>query len=522
MTAATLVGVTVPAAPVDAQNAGWDDTTKRDAVLRSYDAEFGKPLPASGWTGDRASCNAGSTSQAYRDAIFARINWFRGMAGVPTGITENTSYSAKAQQSALMMSVSGKLSHTPDGSFGCFTASGASAASSSNLYLGKTGPDAITGYMYDPGAGNVSVGHRNWILHPTARQMGTGDIPNSDGKWASNDLWVFDNVFGSQPALREREGFVAWPPRGFVPSEVVFPRWSFSLRGANLASASVVMEKVGPDGSRTPIDTRIDFRNSTGGAPFAILVWQPNGIEPTAILDTTYRVTVNGAVVNGSTKSFSYDVTIIGEQPVNRISVDYTDFVNDAYTDFLGRNATPSESDYWNGALNGGMSRYDFVLALAGSEEWSAHIVDEMYIDTLGRPAEGAGKAYWVKQLRSGVPVAAIAGQFYGSPEYIANEGNSHEAWLRDLYTELLYRNPDGPGIGYWLSQVEIVGSTNVASTFYQSKESRLARVESLFVDLLDRAPDSAGHDFWAEVLLDGDDIALAANLAASDEYLNR
>lgn len=513
---ATLVAV--PAAPVAAANSGWADTQDRQEVIDRYRAEFAQPIPDPGWTGDRGSCRAGTTSQAYRDAIFSRINWFRGMAGVPVGITENATYSSKAQEAALMMSVSGRLSHNPDTSFGCYTANGDEAAGSSNLYLGRSGPEAITGYMRDPGANNRRVGHRNWILHPTAEQMGTGDIPSSGG-WESNALWVFDNIFDSQPALRESAGFVAWPPRGYVPGEVVFPRWSFSIRGANFTSAAVSMARVFPGGDTVPVNTTVEHRDSTGGAPFSIIVWNADGIETNPAQDVTYRVTVSG-VGGTSSSSYSYDVIVLGAAPAPNSSVDYSDYVASAYADFLGRNPTPTELAEWNARLNTGTSTYAFVLTLAESDEWSTYVIDRMYLDTLGRSSDPGGLAYWTARLQAGMPVAEVAALFYGSPEYLANEGNSYEAWVTDLYAELLYRAPDPGGLAYWVDQTRIRGTFSVAQDFYQSEESRRTRVDDLFESILGRSPDPAGHAYWTEVLLDGDDVSLAANLAASAEYV--
>ena len=521
LVAAAVVSISLPASQADAA-APWTNTADRDAVIANYQAEFGKSVPSSGWTGNRSSCNAGTTSQSYRNAIFDRINWFRGMAGVPTGVTENAGYTAKAQDAALMMSVEGRLDHNPTSGWACYTSAGDAAAGSSNLYLGQTGPDAITGYVNDPGQYNYRVGHRSWILHPTSRQMGTGDIPASGGG-SANALWVFDDyTFGAQPALRESDGFVAWPPRGYVPGEVVFPRWSFSIRGADFAQASATVQRVQSGGSLQSVSSSVVYRSSGGGAPFPVIVWEPSGIDTSPAVDATYRVTISGVKVGGATKSYAYETIVVGDEPGVVTNVDYTAYVRNAFNDFLGRNPTSAELADWDRKLNSGTTRFTFVSTLADSDEWTAFIVDQMYVDTLGRAADGAGRSYWISQLQVGLSVAEVAAQFYGSPEYIANEGNTFEAWLEDLYGELLYREPDGSGLDYWLGQAEVSGSTSVAFTFYQSEESRMARVNDLFDRLLDRAPDAAGHRYWAGVLLNGDDISLAASLAASAEYLDQ
>ena len=72
--------------------------------------------PAIAWFGDRATCEAGATAPAFRDAVQLRINYFRAMAGVPAGITFSATYNDKAQAAALMMSVNSQLSHSPPAS----------------------------------------------------------------------------------------------------------------------------------------------------------------------------------------------------------------------------------------------------------------------------------------------------------------------------------------------------------------------------------------------------------------------
>ncbi|NNF64601.1 MAG: hypothetical protein HKN07_10120, partial [Acidimicrobiia bacterium] len=155
---------------------------KRD-VVDAYHERF---LPQfnvdHGWTGSVATCTAGTTSQAYEDATLETLNYFRAMAGLPAVTFDNT-FDAKAQEAALMMKARGTFEgvdpHNPDPSWDCYSADGAEAAGSSNLFLGSAGPAAIYGYVWDFGTGNESVGHRRWILDPEALTMGTGSTDSS-------------------------------------------------------------------------------------------------------------------------------------------------------------------------------------------------------------------------------------------------------------------------------------------------------------------------------------------------------
>jgi len=501
----------------------WLDTMNRQAVIDSHDYEFSKIDPDIGWTGDRSSCTPGTTNPAYRSAIIDRINWFRAMSGVPATITENATYSAKAQEAAVMMSVSDKLSHTPSQSeYQCWTSNGAEAAGKSNLYLGRTGPHAITGYMLDPGVGNVSVGHRNWILHPTVQEFGTGDTPGP-GRQATNTLWVVDNTFASQPALREAEDFIAWPARGFVPGEVVFDRWSFSVRDADFENATITTQRIDNGNVTETVSSPIVFRNESDGAPFSIIVWEPVGIDTNPALDQTYRITVNNVGLGSATRSYTYEVIVIGDNaaPVALSSgpSGVEAFADAAYNDFIGRNASAAEKNNWVQRVNAGATRYELVAELTQSDEWAANVVEKMYVDTLGRGPDAGGRAFWVSQLQDGMSVARMAALFYGSPEYIANEGGQIGRWITDLYAELLERQPDSSGLLYWLRETDRTTAGSVALRFYQSDESRRARVQALYQELLGRGTDGGGEDFWAGVLVNGDDLALAASLASSDEY---
>ncbi len=233
-----------------------------------------------------------------------RINYFRAMAGVPADIQLSDVFNAKAQAAALMMSANRQLSHSPPPTWECYSTEGAEAAGSSNLFLGVYGWNAIDGYVRDPGSGNYFVGHRRWVLYPQTKIMGTGDIPPADGYPASNALWVFDgNTFGPRPETREE--FVAWPPPGYVPYQVVFPRWSFAYAGADFFSS-----------------TSVSMRSNSGNIPVEIqpvvdgygentLVWEPQtafGAQPAS--DTTYSVFVRDVMVGGDQRDFSYEVTI--------------------------------------------------------------------------------------------------------------------------------------------------------------------------------------------------------------------
>jgi uncharacterized protein YkwD len=279
----------------------------RAASRAFFNTYYLAPDAAINWTGDRAVCIAGDTDLAFRDAVLLRLNYYRAMAGVPATVTFSDTYNAKDQQAALMMSANEQLSHDPPTTWTCYSADGAQAAGNSNLALGYFGRNAIDGYMKDPGSGNGFVGHRRWILYPQSRIMGTGDLPFTGGRTA-NALWVIDYDHYSDPRPPTREAFVAWPPPGYVPYQVVFPRWSFSYAGASFSSATVTMTQ---GGAAVPVAMEA-LGNGYGENT---LVWIPLGLGhsqswPKPAKDTTYLVTISNVSIGAGTRTFTYQVTV--------------------------------------------------------------------------------------------------------------------------------------------------------------------------------------------------------------------
>jgi hypothetical protein len=291
------------------------DIHDRQAVQRLYNRFY---LSSNGivaqWNGNVAACNAGDTSAVYKNAVLQRINYFRSMSGVAANIKFDAGLNRKAREAALMMSANRLLSHQPLLSWTCYSAVGAEAAGESNLGLSTHGYQAISLLMEDPGEENVSVGHRRWIYYPQTQVMGIGDIvPSSVNEVPAHASVVQDdNLFTARPATRD--GFVSWPPPGFVPYQLVFPRWSFSYANADFSNAIVSMSNTQGE----PIAVNIIYRSEPPEpgfmtAPEKTISWEPMlnpGIALTDI-DVAYQVIVENVMLNGAPQRFQYTVTAI-------------------------------------------------------------------------------------------------------------------------------------------------------------------------------------------------------------------
>ena len=294
------------------------DTWDRAEVHNAFLKEFNRTEPDWGYTGDVDNCVAGTTSQQFRDSVFQRLNWYRQLAGLGT-VEEDTHSSAGAQQAALIMLANDELSHSPPRHWSCYSSTGRDYAAS-NLGLGVAGLAGIDGYMQDPGDQNTAVGHRRWILYPQTLEMGTGNVRR--GGREANALWPRDaNTSSSRPGVRERRGFVAWPPSGFVPPQTVWGRWSFSLAGADLSTASVAMSD--DDG---PVRAEVIHR-PRAAAPENAVVWAVAGVTSSDPLpvpsgpDHCYTVTVTGVRLHGVTQApYEYSTCLLGESSVPKPS----------------------------------------------------------------------------------------------------------------------------------------------------------------------------------------------------------
>jgi hypothetical protein len=290
------------------------NTASREEVRNFFNTVYAASEGFSiGWTGDLATCTPGSTDAAFRDLVTLRINYFRAMAGVPSGITFDPTFNLKDQAAALIMSANNSLSHFPPMSWTCYSADGYEAAGKSNIAIGNAGPDAITAYMEDFGGNNAAVGHRRWLIYPQTQLMGTGDVPENGPNNSGNAIWVQDgHYFDARPATRDN--FVAWPPKGFVPFQLVFPRWSLSYPNANFANATVTVTSNGVNVAVTKEPLSPNVGENT-------LAWYQNGLDtsqpfawPRPAADTVYTVNVQNVSGSGVPTSFSYTVTVIDPQ----------------------------------------------------------------------------------------------------------------------------------------------------------------------------------------------------------------
>ena len=228
---------------------------------------------ATPWTPGATECDLGTLSPLAIEDTVRRISMFRWLAGLGA-VTDDPARNTVAQHCATLMNANGRISHTPDTSWDCYTAQGAEGAGSSNLALGIRSPgQAIDLYMADPGT--PSLGHRRWILNDPLGRVSIGFAGNAQC------LGVFDSS-GSTSRM-----WTAYPNPGPAPVETASDLWSFHSRSLSLGGTDVTVERMS-DGAALAVRVT---HPASGFGPDTV-AFEPMGWTPAA--GTSYRVTITG------------------------------------------------------------------------------------------------------------------------------------------------------------------------------------------------------------------------------------
>lgn len=194
-------------------------------------------------------------------------------------------------------------------------------------------------------------------------------------------------------------------------------------------------------------------------------------------------------------------------------------WLSNAYVEIFGRPADDSGLDFWLGRLaTGGDERRAAVArTMLFSPEGAGNEVDRAYADLLGRAAEPGGHAFWTSYLQTR-PVTELRTNILASPERFDGAGSA-EAWIVEVYQELLGRSPDAGGLAYWVG-MEASGAHHywIVDAIYQSDESLGGRVQAYYAEIFDRAPTDDERDAGVAVVRIDNERVLRAQLLASDE----
>lgn len=282
-----------------------DEQVSRQQVIDDYNSIFSaNNVFFPGWTGSINGCNAGDIPAEIRQKYLNHINYFRRMAGFKTDIVLDSAFNQSCQAGALMYASNfAKAAAGPDSTWKCLSQPGIDAWNSSMVYQygvfnrNFTGIYAmILGPLEASSPYTDEVAQRRWLLHSKTAVMGIG----------ASEKGLFIKVFGAgTEGNTAAPEFIAWPPKGFVKSELFPLYWSFGIPGADFSSAYVSMTY--KDKTKIPCYVNSNMVQNIGDNA---IVWKPqnlpSGLEDEE--DLPYQVTVHNVRINGSLKSYSYEV----------------------------------------------------------------------------------------------------------------------------------------------------------------------------------------------------------------------
>ena len=268
---------------------------------------------------DVPSCYEGVLKSAEKEKAFAEVNRIRALAHLPL-VTYNSGYDDQMAKSSLIISANMALSHTPSTSDSCYSTEGYEGSSTSNLYKGETysysylssSASHIQVYLIDLSVD--SLGHRRWILDPFLKYVSYGRVDGhptgSTSIVTGSALKVMFNEM--QDLSGTTLSFIAYPC-GYYPPDLVDLSWywSFSVLADPLNKydndevdfSQATITVTGAGGQMTV--TNQGYDTTTYGLP-NILKW----MVPDAQQEETYHVVIGNVIVDGTAKTYEYDVTI--------------------------------------------------------------------------------------------------------------------------------------------------------------------------------------------------------------------
>lgn len=276
-----------------------------------------------GWTGKSGSCKPGKISIEAREKLLKRINYFRSLAGVHNTIVLDSLWNQYAQAAAMIMHSNNTLTHDPGPGMKCYSKDGKAGAATSNLssIVDASIKLLIADEIQDGGTNNKDCGHRRWLLYSKAVKMGVGATP---GAYAVRVMQPYED---DQKDTMSFHGTVpeyfGYPFQGYVPYQLIYPKWSFAVPGeVDFATAKVELIAGDKPLSCTIISRgKVDYGDPT-------LIWTVRGLkedfeynyydmaekkkafEQLGLLDKKVTVKISGVKIGGKVKSYSYSFNV--------------------------------------------------------------------------------------------------------------------------------------------------------------------------------------------------------------------
>jgi hypothetical protein len=213
-------------------------------------------------------------------------------------------------------------------------------------------------------------------------------------------------------------------------------------------------------------------------------------------------------------------------------------FVMQMYRDAYSREADALGLAFWLGALTANATDLNRVTLArqflnSGELDRTQRQAARLYFATFGRIGDTAGLRFWAGQLAAGALAEGVAEAFVQSGEFVSRYGQlSNNDFVDRLHRNIFGRSATSAEIARWVNELE--GSAPLSRgalliKFLNSEESRKATdtrvdVTVLYTSLLHRAPDDPGLLFWVNAIDSGTNTinGMISGIFATTEYRAR
>ena len=264
------------------------------------------------WNGNTLACLCGQLPKEIYEKALNRVNFFRIVSGLEP-VKLNPNFNLDAQNAALLIKANNLLTHYPRKDLKCYTESAASGCGKSCLgfsdFKNFKATSFITGFIQDYGESNYYVGHRRWLLYSKLAEIGYGATD------ASEALLTVDGVSYKNISTPE---YIAYPWNGFVPINLIFPKWSFSIpenRSVDFTNTTITM--LDGNGNELSVEKYQLYENFLDHT----IVWSAKGLfseydiyyglnkmEENGFLNKRIKVLIKNVEIEGKLKNFEYFV----------------------------------------------------------------------------------------------------------------------------------------------------------------------------------------------------------------------
>ena len=175
------------------------------------------------------------------------------------------------------------------------------------------------------------------------------------------------------------------------------------------------------------------------------------------------------------------------------------------YESVLHRDPDQGGLRYWIDDFVHGGKTGDIAAGFFESDELLNQIITGYYQQYLQRTPDSSGLAYWKGVWHATGGPEGIKAGFAASPEFNHQAGDAADGWLTALYQRILNRTPDAQGFSYWQQRLaDGTSEAAIALDFFDSPEAFDNDVTGWFEEYLGRVPSDAELTQYANEMIAG------------------